>query len=40
MEDFLNCLNCGKTLGLKEKNHYNFCAECILKLDFRLEEEG
>lgn len=38
MEDFLNCLNCGKTLGLKEKNHYNFCAECILKLDFRLVE--
>jgi serine O-acetyltransferase len=38
MEDFLNCLNCGKSLGLKEKNHYNFCAECILKLDFRLEE--
>ncbi|MFX0106029.1 MAG: serine O-acetyltransferase [Candidatus Hodarchaeota archaeon] len=38
MEDFLNCLNCGKTLRLKEKNHYNFCAECILKLDFRLEE--
>ncbi|MFX1320478.1 MAG: serine O-acetyltransferase [Promethearchaeota archaeon] len=38
MEDFLNCLNCGKTLGDKERNHYNFCAECILKLDFRLEE--
>ncbi len=38
MENFLNCLNCGKTLGHKEKNHYNFCAECILKLDFRLIE--
>lgn len=38
MEDFLKCLNCGKTLGYKEKNHYNFCAECILKLDFRLKE--
>ncbi|MFX1309353.1 MAG: serine O-acetyltransferase [Promethearchaeota archaeon] len=38
MEDFLNCLNCGKALGDKERNHYNFCAECILKLDFRLEE--
>ncbi|MFX0007248.1 MAG: serine O-acetyltransferase [Promethearchaeota archaeon] len=38
MEDFLNCLNCGKTLGDKERNHSNFCAECILKLDFRLEE--
>jgi serine O-acetyltransferase len=38
MEDFLNCLNCGKILGEKEKNNYNFCAECILKLDFRLEE--
>lgn len=38
MEDFLNCLNCGKALRHKEKNHYNFCAECILKLDFRLEQ--
>jgi len=38
MENFLNCLSCGKTLGDKERNHYNFCAECILKLDFRLEE--
>ena len=38
MEDFLNCLSCGKTLGDKERNHYNYCAECILKLDFRLEK--
>ncbi|MFX1406153.1 MAG: serine O-acetyltransferase [Promethearchaeota archaeon] len=38
MEEFLNCLNCGKTLGDKERNNYNFCTECILKLDFRLEE--
>jgi serine O-acetyltransferase len=38
MEDFLNCLNCGKALGDKERNHSNFCAECLLKLDFRLEE--
>jgi len=38
MEEFLNCLNCGKTLGDKERNHYNFCSECILQLDFRLEE--
>ncbi|MFW9827379.1 MAG: serine O-acetyltransferase [Candidatus Thorarchaeota archaeon] len=38
MEEFLNCLNCGKTLGDKERNHYNFCAECILKVDFRLEQ--
>jgi serine O-acetyltransferase len=38
MKDFLNCLNCGKVLGDKERNHSNFCAECLLKLDFRLEE--
>lgn len=38
MKDFLNCLNCGKLLGDKERNHYNFCAECLLKLDFSLEQ--
>ncbi|MFX1364568.1 MAG: serine O-acetyltransferase [Promethearchaeota archaeon] len=38
MEEFLNCLSCGKTLRHKERNNYNFCAECILNLDYRLEE--
>ncbi len=37
MEDSLNCLSCGKTLGYKERNHYNYCAECMLNLEFRLE---
>ncbi|MFW9946541.1 MAG: serine O-acetyltransferase [Promethearchaeota archaeon] len=38
MEDFLNCLNCGKTLGSKEKEYYNYCAECILNLKFKINE--
>ncbi|MFX1323287.1 MAG: serine O-acetyltransferase, partial [Promethearchaeota archaeon] len=38
MEEFLNCLNCGKTLGSKEKEYYNYCAECILNLQFQIDE--
>ncbi|MHA2431027.1 MAG: serine O-acetyltransferase [Promethearchaeota archaeon] len=38
MEEFLNCLNCGKTLGSKEKEYYNYCAECILNLQFQINE--
>jgi serine O-acetyltransferase len=38
MEEFLKCLNCGKTLDVKEKDYYNYCAECILNLNFRLDE--
>lgn len=38
MEEFLNCLNCGKTLGSKEKEYYNYCAECILNLKFQINE--
>lgn len=38
MEDFIRCLNCGKCLGEKEKENYSYCAECILNLDFQLNE--
>jgi len=40
MNDFLNCLSCGKKLGTKERkaNNNNFCAECLMKLDFKTEE--
>lgn len=38
MEEFLRCLNCGKTLGSKEKEYYNYCAECILNLRFQINE--
>ena len=38
MEDFINCLNCGKCLDTKEKKHYNYCAECILGLNFSSKE--
>jgi len=34
MEEFVKCLNCGKCLNSKEKKHYNYCAECILDLNF------
>jgi len=38
MEEFLHCLNCGKTLGSKEKEYYSYCAECILNLKFQINE--
>jgi serine O-acetyltransferase len=38
MEDFLRCLSCGKNLGEKEKKMYNYCAECILNLDFNVKD--
>jgi serine O-acetyltransferase len=38
MEEFLKCLNCGKTLDVKERDYYNYCAECILNLNFQLDE--
>ncbi|MFW9825664.1 MAG: serine O-acetyltransferase [Candidatus Thorarchaeota archaeon] len=34
MEEFVKCLNCGKCLDSKEREHYNYCAECILDLKF------
>ncbi len=38
MEDLVNCLNCGKCLDSKEKEHYNYCAECILDLSFKCKD--
>ncbi|MFX0030178.1 MAG: hypothetical protein ACFE8B_13285, partial [Candidatus Hermodarchaeota archaeon] len=38
MEEFLNCLSCGRTLGSKEREHSNFCAECVLNLQFQLKD--
>jgi serine O-acetyltransferase len=38
MEEFVKCLNCGKCLDSKEKEHYNYCAECILDLNFRSQD--
>lgn len=36
MEEFIRCLNCGKNLGDKEKGQTNYCAECVLDLNFQL----
>ncbi len=38
MVEFLVCLGCGRTLGEKEKHEHNYCAECVLNLNFRLDE--
>lgn len=38
MNDFFNCLNCGKKLGTEDYEGPNFCAECMMKLDFKPRE--
>jgi len=38
MDELVKCLNCGKCLDSKEKEHYNYCAECILDLNFRTKD--
>ncbi len=38
MEELVKCLNCGKCLDSKEKEHYNYCAECILDLNYRSKD--
>jgi len=38
MDELIKCLNCGKCLDSKEKEHYNYCAECILDLNFRTKD--
>ncbi len=35
-EDLLRCLNCGKSLALENKSGKQFCAECVLGLDFQI----
>jgi len=37
-EDFVRCLSCGKKMGLKSANTNAQCTDCMLKLDFRIEE--
>lgn len=38
MKDFLKCLSCGKNIGRKAEEHYNYCTECMLKLDFQTSD--
>jgi len=38
MEEFLNCLSCGKKIDLKSKNSHGQCTECILKLEFKTDD--
>jgi serine O-acetyltransferase len=38
MEDFLQCLSCGKELGLKSTKGSNLCSKCIMKLDFKTDD--
>ncbi len=38
IEDFLQCLSCGKKLGPKSKEIASQCTECILKLDFKTKD--
>ncbi|MFX1378646.1 MAG: serine O-acetyltransferase [Promethearchaeota archaeon] len=35
-EELLHCLNCGRKLSAENKVSNNFCAECVLGLDFRI----
>ncbi|MFX1390627.1 MAG: serine O-acetyltransferase [Promethearchaeota archaeon] len=35
-EELLHCLNCGKRIDPGTKGSNNFCAECILGLDFQI----
>ena len=36
--NFLKCLNCGKSLKTKTDKKLPYCAECILKLDFTTKD--
>ena len=38
MEDFLQCLSCGKKLGPQSKERASQCTDCILKLDFKTKD--
>jgi len=38
LDEFLRCLNCGKTLGPKSKHIQTQCTECLLNLDFKTED--
>lgn len=36
--NFLKCLNCGKSLKTKTGEDVPYCAECILKLEFKIQD--
>ena len=36
--NFLKCLNCGKSLKTKADENVPYCAECILKLEFNIQD--
>jgi serine O-acetyltransferase len=36
--DFVQCLSGGKDLGTKAYKGQNFCAECVMKLEFKIQE--
>lgn len=38
MENVLRCLSCGKKLTFKGDKTINYCAECILNLDFQIKD--
>ena len=38
MENVLRCLSCGKNLTFKGDKTINYCAECILNLDFQIKD--
>ncbi|MFX0023734.1 MAG: serine O-acetyltransferase [Candidatus Hermodarchaeota archaeon] len=35
-EELFHCLNCGKKISAEHKSSNNFCAECVLGLDFQI----
>ncbi|MFX1572734.1 MAG: serine O-acetyltransferase [Promethearchaeota archaeon] len=35
-EELLHCLNCGKKIAADSKTNNNFCAECVLGLNFQI----
>lgn len=38
IDDFVRCLSCGKKMGVKGKNNHTQCTDCMLRLDFKIEE--
>ncbi len=38
MEKFIHCLNCGKNIDSKGEKEHQYCAECIIDLDFKTKD--
>jgi len=38
VNDFIKCLRCGKRIGSTEKEKDNLCADCILNLNFSVDD--